>query len=202
MKLRKMLIPLLGLLVVFAACDEFPVRQPLAPEASLEFHQDAIQDAEPALAKAGNMVPFKGKGTWQAVEFIFPDPDVMEMEIVVEFEGTATHLGRFQAVWTGRYIFILVDDAPVPTEYLSHSDMYTAANGDKLYGVGSVDEGTEHFPDDDGIGFLLTGIDIVGGTGRFEGAEGCYELLTIATVGFPFPGGTWELEGEISRPGR
>ena len=169
--------------------------------------KDEIQQVKPVeteniLLKAGHggpkMLPFKGSGTWQAVEFLFPDPDVMEMEIVVEFEGTATHLGRFDAVWTGRYTYILENGVPVPGEYLSHTDVFTAANGDKLYGEGSVEEDAEYVPDDDGIGFFLTGISIVGGTGRFENAEGCYYLLTNATVGFPFPGGTWEIEGEIS----
>jgi hypothetical protein len=145
------------------------------------------------------MVPFKGKGNWQAVDFLFPYPEgVMEMYVVVEFEGTATHLGRFEAVWTGLYEFIMVDEMPVPTVYLSSYTIYTAANGDELYDEGCVDNGTEYFPDDDGIGFFMTGSRIVGGTGRFEGAEGWYDILVESTVGFPFPAGTWELEGEIS----
>jgi len=174
------------------------------------FGCDAIVDQEPIHptftdieGNVGKMVPFKGSGTWEAVDFLFPYPEgVMEMYVVVEFEGTATHLGRFEAVWKGRYTFIVVDDFPVPTDYLSSSTIYTAANGDELYDKGCVNDGTEYFPEEDGLSFFMTGIRIEGGTGRFENAVGSYELTCIATVGFPSPGGTGEFEGVISRPGR
>ena len=195
MKTKTIVVALATLLIgslCFLACQKdegLPVKPDVA--------ENMVLKAGPAQTV---MVPFKGSGTWQATAFA-PDFENMEIEITVEFEGTATHLGRFQAVWTGRYTFILVDGDLVPTVYLSHSDIFTAANGDELYGEGSLDEGTEFFPDDDGIGFLLTGIRIVGGTGRFENAVGFYYLMTNATVGFPFPGGTWEIEGEISTVG-
>ena len=168
--------------------------------------------AETAIfGNVGKMVPFRGSGTWQAVDFSEPDFEKMEIEIDVAFEGTATHLGRFQAEWTATFKFEFLPDENgehiidpetgypviVPTDYVSHSTIYTAANGDELHDEGSVDNGTEHFLHDDGIGFFMTGIHIVGGTGRFENAVGSYDILVTATVGFPYPGGTWELEGEI-----
>jgi len=192
MKQRKMLVPFLASFAVLAACEGSPDRLPLAPDAPLEARQDAILE---------KMVPFKGSGTWQAVAFSEPDFENMEIEITVETEGTATHLGRFESVWTARYSFILVNGDLIPTEYLSHSTIYTAANGDELYTGGCVDKGTEYFPEEDGLSFFMTGVSIVGGTGRFEGAEGYYDFLVKATEGLPFPGGTWELEGEISTVG-
>ena len=147
------------------------------------------------------MLPFRGSGTWQAVDFLEPDFENQEIGIVVEIEGTATHLGRLQAVWTATFKFVIIDGDLVPTDYVSHSTIYTAANGDELHDEGSVDNGTEHFVHDDGIGFVMKGVKIIGGTGRFENAEGWYNIEAPATVGFPFPGGTWELEGEISSVG-
>ena len=170
----------------------------------------ALKSGQAETVTDGNivkMVPFRGSGTWQAVEFSEPDIDNMEIGITVASEGTATHLGRHQAVYTMIFKFVMIGDDLVPTDYVSHSAIYTAANGDELHDEGSVDAGTVHFPDEDGIGFFMTGIRIVGGTGRFENAVGSYDILVTATVGFPFPAGTWELKGEIStvgstRPGR
>jgi len=144
------------------------------------------------------MVPFKGSGNWQAVAFA-PDFENMEIEITVKLEGTATHLGRFEAVWTTRHTFDLVTG--LPGEYLSHTTIYTAANGDELQDEGDPEKGTEHFMYEDGLSFFMTGVHLVEGTGRFENTEGLYDILVLATEGFPFPGGIWELEGEISTVG-
>jgi len=197
----KRYIPLfLGLAVLglfIFGCDTIVDQEPIHP---------TVTDID---GNVGKMVPFKGKGTWEVVGFE-PVVDDEVMMVFVELEGNATHLGRFQGEMTAHYeLLILEDDEGNPiyykTDYLSHSGTFTAANGDELYDVGCVDEhGTVNVPDDF-YGFFMTGNQLVGGTGRFENAEGVYEWLVIATVPpvLPdqFPAGTWELEGEISSVG-
>ena len=171
--------------------------------------KDEIQQVKPVeteniLLKAGHggpmMLPFKGKGTYQYLAFV-PDFEEMEIEITVVIEGTATQLGRFQGWITMLFDFILVNENPVPIGYLSHSSIFTAANGDELHheGIAGPQGPIMEFSEPPGSGFSLTGIPIVGGTGRFENAVGEFVLLTSRDPYDPAPlGGTWEIEGEIS----
>jgi len=173
------------------------------------FGCDTIVDQEPIhdvlkkgqaenVTDVGKMVPFKGKGTW---EYAAP-PDIGdEVVIIVLIEGTATHLGRFEALWTARFSFDYEGMLGFIGDYLSHSGIFTAANGDELYDEGDASTGTEHdFYEPLGTGFLMTGIHLVGGTGRFENAEGLYDLSVNVSEDDPFVG-TWEIEGEISSVG-
>jgi hypothetical protein len=151
------------------------------------------------------MVPFKGKGTYQYLDFV-PDFEEEQIEITVAIEGTATQLGRFQGgEYTMLFEFILVNGMPVPVEYVSHSFIFTAANGDELHSEGSAGpQGPViEFTEPPGSGFSLSGIPIVGGTGRFENAVGEFVFLVSRDPYDPAPpGGTWEIDGRISRPGR
>ena len=160
---------------------------------------NALKSGQAETVTDGNvvkMVPFRGSGTWWYAAP--PKFEEDEVEIVVALEGHATHLGRFQGIETYRFKFMIMEDAPVPTEYLSHSSIFTAANGDELHNEGSVEHGSVHeFYKPLGTGFSLTGVQFVGGTGRFENAAGWYDF----SVNKSHPddsGGTWELEGEIS----
>jgi len=198
----KKLIVLPAVLLLLACQDHNPV-QP-EPEAAPEL---ALVQARGGPGNVTKMVPFKGEGTWRVVGF---EPVVEDdvMKVFVEIEGTATHLGRFQWELMARYVLVVLghdeDGNPIyyKTDYLSHSGIFTAANGDELYDEGCVDEhGTVNVPDDF-FGFFMTGIHFVGGTGRFANAEGSYDFLVIATVPpDPFPSGTWMMEGEISTVG-
>ena len=119
---------------------------------------------------AGTMVPFRASGTWQ-------------------FQGTGTHTGRLQGVET---IHRSTDG-----EYLSHSVMLTAANGDTLHFQRCRDRGTEptYYDDDTFVG---VGTELVGGTGRVMDATGWY---TIRGTGWQIGEGTYSVEGEISSVG-
>ncbi len=161
--------------------------------------------AENIVLKAGQaepvMVPFRGSGTWwyAADEPIIEGNEVV---LVVGLEGRATHLGRFQGVETFRFSYDLDGVMGMIGDYLSHSSTFTAANGDELQMKGCVDEhGSVHnFYEPLGTGFSLTGVQLVGGTGRFENAVGGYDIWVNKNDPYD-PGGTWELEGEISTVG-
>ena len=194
----KKLIVLPAVLLLLACQDHNPVQPELevAPEL-------VLAQAPGGKVKDAKMVPFKGKGTYQYLAFV-PDDDDKEIEIRVAIEGTATHLGRFQGEIAMLFEFMLIDGTPVPIGYLSHSGIFTAANGDELHNEGSAGpQGpVMEFREPHGSGFSLAGIPIVGGTGRFESAIGEFVLLVSRDPYDPAPpGGTWELEGELSTVG-
>lgn len=191
--------------LVFAGCSGPFDREAVTDldQRGLAVTQSSAAGAQPnGRGNAVKMVPFRGSGTYQYVDFI-PDFELQQIEIVVALEGTLTHLGRFRAVERYHFEFIIMEDALVPTAYLSHSATYTAANGDELYIEGSGELGSElvWYSDDTGIGFSLTGVWIAGGTGRFGNAEGWFDLWINRSADPEATGGIWELGGEISSAG-
>ena len=64
----------------------------------------------------------------------------------------------------------------------------------------AVEYGSELILFDDGSGFSVTGVQLVGGTGRFENAEGWYDIWVTFSAELDGTG-TWEIEGEISSVG-
>ncbi len=197
--IMKKLIVLPAVLLLLACQDHNPV-QP-EPEIAPEL---VMAQARAGPANVAKMVPFKGKGTWQMNPALTGPTPEGRFVYVVALEGTATHLGRLQWDWTGLYDFLGVGDDGIPiTVYLSHDGRFTAANGDELHDEGCVVEhGTVHeYYVPLGTGFSLTRVKLVGGTGRFENAEGWYDLWVTTTSYFPLPEGTWEFEGWISTVG-
>ena len=201
MKTKTIIVALVTLLIgslCFQACQKDEI---LSGKPDMTEH-NALKRVQAETVTDGDdkMVPFRGSGTWQYTAFL-PDFDEMEIEIIVEMEGNATHLGRFQGEMTALFKFDLVEGLPVPNEYLSHSSIFTAANGDELHNEGSVEHGSVHeFYKPHGTGFSLTGVQFVGGTGRFENAAGEFVLLVNKSDPLD-PGGTWIMEGEISSVG-
>ena len=203
MKTKTIIVALATLLIgslCFQACQKDEI---LSGTPDMTEHI-ALKSGQAATVTHGDvvkkMLPFKGKGTYQYLAFV-PDFEKMEIEITVAIEGTATQLGRFQGGFTMLFEFMVIDDKPVPIGYLSHSSIFTAANGDELHNEGSAGpQGPViEFSEPPGSGFSLTGIPIVGGTGRFENAVGEFVLLVSRDPYDPAPpGGTWEIEGEIS----
>ena len=129
----------------------------------------------PASAKDG--VPFKGviEGT---EDFTFLDPPVegVNLRISGSGGGNATHLGRFTATWDGDITF------GIPDSLVIHC--FVAANGDEIWSVGLA-AGTPPDPDQ----FVVGHFDIVGGTGRFDGATGSFTVERIVfNVSPPFTG--------------
>jgi hypothetical protein len=130
--------------------------------------------------RSQKFVPFK------AEYIVYPEqpPDFGDgyMLLVIPGEGEGTHLGK--STWLAKSMRVdLVDPPPQP----QFSEMvFTAANGDELYG---------HFfgfgrPNDAGGNYFWGGYEIGGGTGKFEGASGsglyhgtCREICTLSFEG-------------------
>ena len=202
MKTKTIIVVLATLLIgslCFWACQKEDILSG-TPDMSDHIALKSGQAETATFGNVGKMVPFRGSGTWHYLEFS-PDFAEEQIEIVVALQGTATHLGRFHGVETYHFKFMMINENLVPTEYLSHSSIYTAANGDELHNEGSVEHGSVHeFHEPPGTGFSLTGVSIMGGTGRFENAEGGYDFWVNKSHPDD-PGGTWRLVGGISSVG-
>lgn len=101
-------------------------------------------------------------------------------------EGTGTHLGNFSV--DAAFCFCVG-----PNEfgkYINANFVFTAANGDELYGT--VDEGLVVFfnePDEKGNVAVYNDLMIItGGTGRFVGASGAGYVDSY----LPLPGTIWQ----------
>ena len=126
--------------------------------------------------------PFKGTGV--AISSVAePDPDLpFLVNLVVEWEGVASHLGKFQR--TDYLLFNFVEGTLVGAK------TFTAANGDELHVLTEGTFDASHDPSEEDP-LLITGTYcFIGGTGRFADATGTasYEVLTpdfqSATVSF------------------
>lgn len=98
-------------------------------------------------------VPFKGEADGVA-QFLSPQ------EVVIEYTGNATHLGRFTR---HEYLF-LNDDGFTFQGFM----VFTAANGDELW----LDFSGMFISPNDAVGTYT----FTGGTGRFDGATGTAEF--------------------------
>jgi hypothetical protein len=111
----------------------------------------------------GHQVPFKG--TFRGVEVVtvtFPIATIQG-----EWTGVATHLGRFT-----------VENPHVVNLLTSHgtgSFEFTAANGDTLT---ADDVGDATFPSP-GMLLIVEHGNITGGTGRFAGATGSFDVTRV-----------------------
>lgn len=139
--------------------------------------------ADPSAAK--KPVPFRGdvEGTeTHELEFPCAGPPFLCAPSGFQVEGNngtgnATHLGRFTASWTA--------DVEIVNEDLDAVGVgtrtFVAANGDMLFTTFSAI----------GTGFPLISITevntIVGGTGRFDGATGEFELERFVQINFTGP---------------
>jgi len=101
-------------------------------------------------------------------------------------EGTGTHLGNFSV--DVAFCFCTAPDEY--GEYINALFVFTAANGDELYGT--IDEGfVEFFPEpyENGIIAIYNDyLEFTGGTGRFEGASGGGDVDSY----LPLPGTHWQ----------
>lgn len=173
-------------LIIFAGCEKEQVQ----PE-SLSIEDGALKGAKVKKGK-DHFVPFKASFDLSAyfqnygpikqvphqIDFQEDWPfggTVKGMHVEIRGNGNATHLGKttFKITqwWTRQH-----PHAPKPeTGFFSFGQgkiTFTAANGDLLYATywGWAD----HTWDDDGVEILTHGT-FIGGTGRFEGAQGKFE---------------------------
>jgi hypothetical protein len=179
----------------------------LSGQESYQIYQEGTISATPGKDSVPNLVPFKGAGTWWYVDEGDPSPcqNLTDFPYVIpvfsEGEDTSTHLGRAKIAvtqcygWDGSY-------PPAPV-FLSHSVTFTAANGDRLFGYGSVYDDPPVMGFQDGLTYELLPIRLVGGTGRFRNAEGWFRLTGDFSFGSDV-GGNYATEGWISTvgPGR
>jgi hypothetical protein len=105
---------------------------------------------------------------------------------VIEGEGNATHLGHF----TVRNEYC-VDFEGTPTTPIY--GWLTHANGKDVIYTMVEDPANDIYTGPDGL--LYFEYEIIGGEGRFEGAEGDILMYGTLTPETPFSG-TWYLEGE------
>jgi hypothetical protein len=130
---------------------------------------------------AAEQIPFKGRLEGTVTRSLPPPP----ISVLVEAEGTATHLGRFA---------LDIPHLVTPPNASGFYD-FVAANGDTL---------TAEFtgisaPAAPGFLYIVETATITGGTGRFAGASGSfvcerlYDIAAGATIG--------SFRGAISSPG-
>ena len=136
-------------------------------------------------AAAGEQVPFKGSLDGDVTH---TPVDGRTDFVLVEAEGTGTHLGNFTL------------DVPhfvdTPTRTAAGYYEFTAANGDKVYAEFTGKATPTATP---GVLFIVETATITGGTGRFAGASGgfvverLFDRVAGTTVG--------SFDGTISSPG-
>jgi hypothetical protein len=131
-------------------------------------------------AGSGNgckQVPFKGNFDGSTVPRLSEEPDLERYEV----SGQASHLGKYTAVIKADLDLIQVpigfDNATgLPIGRLPLlTATFTAANGDKLY-ANIILEGLFH-PVNQNFPFFTLDATITGGTGRFDGATGCFSAV-------------------------
>ena len=172
-------------IAVLAACGETPTT-PRLLDSSLVTSAD----------RTVKMVPFTSTNSNAPVDnsaVVCPAGTAIKLRNLIA--GTGNHLGQF----TGEVIGCL---APTGV-YSSLSNNFVAANGDELW--------TEMDPSNPARIIVFTpvpgtllvtvgGFNIVGGTGRFDGASGSLTFQSDALFGVPGSAVT-TIMGEISSPG-
>ena len=120
--------------------------------------------------------------------------------------GNMSHLGNLQpgsefddaanVPLVGSYLVPeSCDGTSFPTLETVYNAVYVAANGDELWATENV---SITFMDARS-GFFVGTSEVIGGTGRFEGASGAWELKKGIFDALPGgEGATWEIEGEIT----
>jgi hypothetical protein len=136
-------------------------------------------------ASAGETVPFSGG--YAGSDVGTPIPNTTFASVTVEAAGHATQLGRF--AYTAQ---LTVNTA---TGMGSGTFVFTAANGDTVYGTIS---GQAAFTPPNVLGITETAT-ITGGTGRFAGATGGFDVARLKNTATGAT--TASFEGAISVPG-
>jgi len=158
----------------------------------------AVAQARGGQGNVVKMVPLKMKGTWaygatgdESPCEAFPG----SVATFIEFDGTSTHMGRIIGRATN-----CMDFSGLPVvAILSQTLNAMSANGDLLFGQGTVDDDPPiGLVVDPGVSYMIGPVLLTGGTGRFENASGWYLLSGDYSMG---PGGNYTLKGMISSVG-
>ena len=136
-----------------------------------------------APAAAGDQVPLQGSFDGQSVQSLNADGSIHD---VITSTGNASHLGQFG----------MVIDATVIRPFGSGSIVLVADNGDTVTATFTGMAGPSGTP---GVVLIVEHATITGGTGRFEGATGSFD---IARLFIPATGEvTGTIDGTISTVG-
>jgi hypothetical protein len=144
------------------------------------------------LAVAGDQVPFKGAASSPGVYTVPGEPAYVRH---ADYTGNVTHLGAI----TVHQTYFILGIGPVNGHigfYGVFDATLTAANGDKLFESGSF----ATYVDTGALWEVHAHGDVVGGTGRFEGATGSGEISGTQIPADPSPL-TVTVEGTISSVG-
>jgi hypothetical protein len=149
----------LSICLLAAACSQQP-GSPISPTSA-----SPVAATQPAAIHATSL-PFQGdiSGTTRGV---FTPPATLE--IILNGEGNATHLGRFTSEEHAIGTF--------PNPVATGTWVFTAANGDRLF---ATTESTST-PVGPGVDDVKTVATITGGTGRFVDASGAFTALVRAS---------------------
>jgi len=151
-------LALIPLLVIVFACNDSTLLQP-EDEADLQIV---------AKRSTPKMIPLKGEGTWEwdGSPLVAPSPDCVTAGGTAEGHFTAvlnlTHLGRTSSLTVQCFNFA------VSPQFIFTTETFTAANGDQLI---LYEPGTPLDPMPAGFDWGYP-FEVVGGTGRFDGATG------------------------------
>jgi hypothetical protein len=185
------ILPLLALAI--GCADQTLVEPDLAAAPDVASAQDSHHPGD-----AVKLVPMKMKGIWWNPETGNAAPCARfsgSFPTFIEFEGTATHMGRVTG--TGTNCLSIHPDLGLIV--LSQTAWMTAANGDVLLADGTMDDdppiGGDLIP---GVSFSIGPVLFDGGTGRFENAAGWYTLQGDYSGD---PGGKFTITGMISSVG-
>lgn len=170
-------------LAILSACSETPTTPLLAPGSLIASADRTVK-----------LVPFKASQTQTPGDPSGIACPAGETPGLATAEGTGTHLGNFTSV--------VITCVNGPAGVWSRVDgTFTAANGDQLeIEMDAVNFARVIFFDPSTGDFISAGgLNVVGGTGRFDGATGS---MTFRSTGNVFlPGALTTLVGEISSPG-
>lgn len=120
-------------------------------------------------AMASSSIPFKGSdvGTFELPGLCGDG----SLQVVIEGSGTATHFGRYSYAATECF-------NPI-TGAFTGLHTISAANGDELFGTYSGQVAPTADPD---VVTYAEGLVISGGTGRFAGASGVFDVNGVANL--------------------
>jgi hypothetical protein len=135
-----------------------------------------------APAVAGDQLPFNGSFVGQSVQT--PDGSAVHDEITSA--GNATQVGQF----------VMVISATVNRPFGAGTIVLVAANGDALTATFTGSSGPSGMP---GVVLITEHATITGGTGRFAGATGSFDITRLFVPATSAVTGT--IEGTVSSPG-
>ncbi len=196
-------LALLALIVMAVSCSQETVQDPAQNGAENlnginAKSSNAAKATRAIRAKLNNAPAVPALPTFTGNCFILDDPDTEEVneEFIVELTtndifGNMTHLGKIQPGSFGMPVECNFNaDGSLQTVYEVN---YIGAHGDEIHTVENVTIICGNLECSEGT-FEGT-IEIVGGTGRFEDADGYMEFVDATFVG---PISTWELVGRIT----